>query len=253
MTDHVQRLAADTVALMLKTAAALERFPDTGRLAAEQALDATPSSDVSVTTSGASNPTEALALARHAGLPTQHPFEDERIRELRAENRLTGAEGRWLIATTALGYLVGQPLPKSLRAATAVVERNRNAYLIGLLDKYCREILAVIHLCHPLTRDEAQKILAEGDKLARATDCRACGVPIDKPENRKLGLYDQWCYKRIDRWKQAFPELGAIDDHHPEFCAWIRHHITNRTPDFDRPASIHSPIGKLMIHEDEAS
>ena len=114
------------------------------------------------------------------------------------------------------------------------------------------EIDHIIYACVPIDRERAQEELREREyQKHRADDCRACGVPIDKPENRKLGMYDQWCYKRIPQWQRANPGL-PIDDHHAAFCQYIRERIAQRMIGFDRPASIHSPIGKMTIPEDVA-
>ncbi len=157
---------------------------------------------------------------------------------------------RWNKAhKVVLGRLGHGQLPRMLHAYADSWSTMTPARRVEIKDA-AQTITDIMNLCRPMPPEIIDKLT----NLERRTDdCRACGVPIDKPENRKLGRYDQWCYKRIEAWKQAFPELGAIDDHHAEFCTWIRHHIANRMVGFDRPASIHSPIGRIMVPEDEVA
>lgn len=241
-----------TAALMCTAATKLETYPHTGRQVREMALAASASSEVHVSASGTSDPTPAQAAAIAMKLPPQQPFEDPQLAARRAERRFDGAPERWAESTRWLDGIIGRPLPKMLRATSVTIERDwttpRHQPLLAKIDQHCREVIAITHLCNPIDQDTADQMLKDAAKLARSTDCRACGVPIDSPENRKLGLYDQWCYKRIHQWMRANPGM-SVDDHTPEFCAWIRHNISTRMVGFDRPASIHSPIGRMTIPE----
>ena len=224
--------ANGTARLMLLAAQRLDENPDTGRRAAELALPATNTSDVHVASSGTSDPTPMQALSEQPAIATY--------------------EARWRLATNALQGWVGSPLPSALRASEPLVRSGAypwaNGYLINKIGGHCDEVIRLIDLCRPMDLKAADEMLRESAKLALSSDCRACGAPIDKPENRKLGKYDQWCYKRIPQWMRANPGK-AIDDHHPEFCAWIRHNISIRMVGFERPASIHYPIGRMTIPE----
>lgn len=236
------QLSPSRVATMLDQTAALlaEHGAATTRRAHDLALGATHHSD---------GPGQRNAISDPTGTAATTP-----------PDPLAGLERRWLLAMADLGAIAPpQPREGTQEARTAARLRDTaqrlnegDRRLLGWLHELNRiawELQHVIYECLPMDREQAHEELLERkhDNLNRAfPDCRACGVPIDKPENRKLGLYDQWCYKRIDRWRQVNPGL-AIDDHHAEFCEWIRHHIANRIPGFDRPESIHSPIGRHMV------
>lgn len=173
-------------------------------------------------------------------------------------DRLAGLAPRWHIACADLrrhAHAHRLPATDAHTAAQALAAWLRTTGShptnegLRTLWKASQEIHHIVWETVPIDREQAEEELREAEyHRHRADDCRACGVPIDKPENRKLGLYDQWCYKRIDQWRRANPGL-VIDDHHESFCAYIRERIANRMPGFDRPASIHSPIGRQMIPE----
>lgn len=218
---------------------AAKRYDDDGAAtlarAHDLALPATHTAEVHTTSSGTSDPTYEQATA---------PAET-----------IAGYLPRWLAVTSDLSRLFAPfHIAAGLRhGAKAMAGGGIDPKMVNRVGVLCDEMITIIDACRPRAHEaHKEALMEERRRQAAAGSCRACGVPIDKPENRKLNLYDQWCYKRIRMWEQAFPELGAVDDHHPEFCSWIRHHIANRIPGFDRPASIHSPIGRMMIPEDAA-
>lgn len=235
-------LTADRVADELTRTAALldEHGADTTRRVHDLALGA----------SGTGGPGQRNAISDPTGTAaTNEP------------DRLAGLEQRWHkalrnLATEASTLDVISNHPQTHAHALAAWLRTEGGVpglpVLRRLHSVSLEIDYIIYECVPIDREQAQEELREREyQKHRADDCRACGVPIDKPENRKLGMYDQWCYKRIPQWQRANPGL-PIDDHHAAFCQYIRERIAQRMIGFDRPASIHSPIGKMTIPEDVA-
>lgn len=104
---------------------------------------------------------------------------------------------RWVEAV----HIIGLPVPAQLRAAAIDIEQ------LGVFDgrpdalhKAAKAVTDILHLCRPVSRETADKIL-EAEQRASFKYCDACESPTDE---LRSGYCDP-CRKRVPHWEKLHP------------------------------------------------
>lgn len=197
-----------------------------------------------VSGSGHSDPVSAAALA-----------ELDRLEREAAANSRPGPEGmpmhpksilhRWTIAVSVIGLPVASTLRK----------RAHDIELLGVFDdkpaalyQSARTLTDIIHLCRPITREVADKIL--GDEKRAVLDagyCQACESPVGPtPDGTDIvlhaGLCRPGCYD-IERRRVA---KGTFVDR-ASFCADVKQGVARG--EIIRLASPLFGTSRPLVHE----